>query len=121
MDRLKISLKLGIFISLKIYLNKGIKIRLALGIWMGEETSLTKVSSKSKSLRTYFPISFAKQFGLKEGDRLDWKIEARDSELIITVRPVKSEESKKVVGDTVVIEASEKSTHKESMKKGGKP
>jgi len=56
----------------------------------GEVTTLTKASPKFSSLRTTVPMGLVKQFNLKEGDRLDWSIEARGGELIIVVRKVEA-------------------------------
>ena len=60
-----------------------------------EITILSLASSKSKSLRTTFPISIAKLLRLKEGDRIKWEIEARDNELLILVKPLKKERYEK--------------------------
>ena len=61
---------------------------------MGEQTILIQASSKGKSLRTTLPMSLVKQFELKEGDRLDWKIQAKGDKLIIVVSPVKNQDNK---------------------------
>jgi len=55
----------------------------------GETTVLTRATTTSNSLRTTFPISFAKQFGLNEGDRLRWLIRAENEKLVIVVEPLK--------------------------------
>jgi bifunctional DNA-binding transcriptional regulator/antitoxin component of YhaV-PrlF toxin-antitoxin module len=55
---------------------------------MGETTTLTKATTKSKSLRTTIPMGIVKQFNLSEGDKIDWKIMAENGELIIVVKPV---------------------------------
>lgn len=57
----------------------------------GETTTLTKAHTKTQSLRTTVPSGIIKQFNLKEGDILEWKIraESRDK-LIIVVRPIRS-------------------------------
>ena len=54
---------------------------------MGEVTSITYARPNSKSLRVTVPQGVAKQFNLKEGDQLDWAIEAKDGKLIIVVTP----------------------------------
>ncbi len=41
------------------------------------------------SLRSIVPASIVKQFSLKEHDKLDWRLEAKDGEIIIVVKPVK--------------------------------
>ena len=58
---------------------------------MGEITALTKATSKSKSLRTTVPMGIVKQFNLSEGDKLNWEIRAEGSELVIVVRPLKTD------------------------------
>ncbi len=55
----------------------------------GETTTLTKASTKTISLRTTVPAGIVKQFNLKEGDMLEWKIKAESKDkLIIVVRPI---------------------------------
>lgn len=56
---------------------------------MGEITTLTKATSKSKSLRTTVPIGIVKQFNLSEGDKLIWEVRAEGGELVIVVKPLK--------------------------------
>ena len=55
---------------------------------MGEITMFTKVTSKSKSLRTTIPMGIIKQFDLSEGNKLNWEIRAKGGELIVVVRPL---------------------------------
>lgn len=57
---------------------------------MGELTTLSVATSGKESLRTTVPMSILKQFKLCVGDKLDWELEARNNELIIVVRPVRS-------------------------------
>jgi bifunctional DNA-binding transcriptional regulator/antitoxin component of YhaV-PrlF toxin-antitoxin module len=54
----------------------------------GDITFVVKANSRSKSLRTTIPSSVVRQFGFKEGDRLLWKIEAEDNNLIIKIKPL---------------------------------
>ncbi len=54
----------------------------------GETTTLTKATSKSESLRTTVPSGIARQFKLKEGDKLEWEIEPRNKKLVIVVTPI---------------------------------
>ena len=56
---------------------------------MGKLTKLTHATSKKESLRTTVPRSIVQQFDLTSGDSLDWKLEVRDKELIVVVRPIK--------------------------------
>ena len=58
---------------------------------MGETTTLTKATTKSKSLRTTIPMGIVKQFDLSEGDKIDWEIKAEEGRLIIVVKPIKEE------------------------------
>ena len=55
----------------------------------GDTTTLSAAQTNSLSLRTTVPIWIVKQFGLSEGDKLRWKIEARDNQLVLLVQPVK--------------------------------
>ncbi|GAF78059.1 unnamed protein product [marine sediment metagenome] len=54
-----------------------------------QTTTLTKANNTSESLRTTVPSSIIKQFDLTDGDKISWKLEARDSELVIIVAPGK--------------------------------
>jgi antitoxin component of MazEF toxin-antitoxin module len=56
----------------------------------GEKTTLTRASPKTDSLRTTVPMSIVKQFGLKEGDEIYWKLGVENGELGISVKPNKS-------------------------------
>jgi bifunctional DNA-binding transcriptional regulator/antitoxin component of YhaV-PrlF toxin-antitoxin module len=57
----------------------------------GEVTKLTLAKTESTSLRTTVPMSIVRQFTLKTGDRLSWKIDIKNGELVILVRPIKNE------------------------------
>jgi antitoxin component of MazEF toxin-antitoxin module len=54
----------------------------------GEITKLTLAKTKSESLRTTIPMSIVRQFNLKAGDRIGWKFEVKNGELVIVVRPI---------------------------------
>ena len=54
---------------------------------MGFETTLTKATTASESLRTTVPSGIVIQFGLKEGDVLDWTITVKNGKLILEVIP----------------------------------
>ncbi len=55
----------------------------------GETTTLTPASTKTTSLRTTVPAGIVKQFNLKRGDKLEWKIRAENrGKLIVVVRPI---------------------------------
>jgi bifunctional DNA-binding transcriptional regulator/antitoxin component of YhaV-PrlF toxin-antitoxin module len=53
---------------------------------MGEITTIAKASTNFASLRTVIPMFIVKQWQLKEGDKLDWQIEARNNEVVLVVR-----------------------------------
>jgi bifunctional DNA-binding transcriptional regulator/antitoxin component of YhaV-PrlF toxin-antitoxin module len=57
---------------------------------MGEITSLTRASPKTKSQRTTVPNSITKQFNLTEGDKLEWILVAEsEGKMGIRVLPIK--------------------------------
>lgn len=58
---------------------------------VGEITKLTVAKTQSTSLRTTVPMSIVRQFDLKPGDKIGWKLEVRNNEMIITVKPIRSE------------------------------
>lgn len=55
----------------------------------GQITTLTKANKTSQSLRTTVPMGIIKQFGLREGDKLKWRLEAMNNKLVIVIEPVK--------------------------------
>jgi bifunctional DNA-binding transcriptional regulator/antitoxin component of YhaV-PrlF toxin-antitoxin module len=55
----------------------------------GEKTTLTRASPKTESLRTTVPISIVKQFGLKDGDEIYWRLDIEDNNFVIKVKPNK--------------------------------
>jgi hypothetical protein len=55
----------------------------------GETTVLTAATTQSKSLRTTIPAGIVRQFSLSEGDKLQWKLEVKNGELVIVARPLK--------------------------------
>jgi bifunctional DNA-binding transcriptional regulator/antitoxin component of YhaV-PrlF toxin-antitoxin module len=64
---------------------------------MGEITKLSLATTGKESLRTIVPMSILKHFKLEAGDRLEWDFEARNSELVIIVRPFKTPIESKVM------------------------
>jgi len=58
---------------------------------MGMRTALTKASGKGNSLRTTVPMSIVKQFELKEGDEMEWRLKVKSNKLIIEVEPKRKE------------------------------
>ncbi len=56
---------------------------------LGETTTLTPATTKSTSMRATVPMSIIKQFNLKAGDKLGWKLKIEDGELVVIVRPIK--------------------------------
>ncbi len=59
----------------------------------GERTKLTKATSKTDSLRTTVPKGIVSHFNLNSEDELVWKIEVREGELIVMVKPIKAEKA----------------------------
>jgi len=57
---------------------------------LGETTTLTPATTKSTSMRATVPMSIIKQFNLKAGDKLSWKLKVSEGELVIIVKPVKN-------------------------------
>jgi hypothetical protein len=55
---------------------------------MGEITSVTINAPGKSSLKTTIPISMVRQFGLKQGDQLEWSIIALRGELVMVVKKV---------------------------------
>lgn len=55
---------------------------------MVDKTILTKAASNSPSLRTTVPSTVVKQFGLVDGDQLEWGLQAQESKIVILVKPV---------------------------------
>ncbi|HDG63811.1 MAG TPA: AbrB family transcriptional regulator [Thermococcus sp.] len=56
----------------------------------GKTTVLARANKTSQSLRTTVPKFIIDNFNLKEGDKLLWRIEARNNKLIVVVEPIKS-------------------------------
>ena len=56
---------------------------------MGVTTSLHIVSSGKASLKTTVPVFIVKQFKLKKGDNLDWRIDMYNNEMVIIVKKIK--------------------------------
>ena len=54
----------------------------------GDTTVITKANTKSNSLRTTIPMSITRQFNLRVGDKLNWKMEVEDNTLIIKIKPL---------------------------------
>jgi hypothetical protein len=76
----------------------------------GEVTKLTLAKAKSESLRTTVPMSIVKQFTLHAGDRIGWKIDIKNGELVVIVRPVKNSKGNSSVSSENLRES--KVTHK---------
>ncbi len=56
---------------------------------MGFKTTIAKASSIANSYRTTVPAGIMSQFGLKEGDKLDWTLKAESGEIVVIVKPEK--------------------------------
>lgn len=57
----------------------------------GQKTKLSKANVESKSLRTTVPTGIVQQLGLKVGDELSWKLDKKNDEWCIIVKPLKKE------------------------------
>ncbi len=55
---------------------------------MGVTTSLHIVSSGKASLKTTVPVFIVKQFNLRAGDRLDWRIDIHNNEMVIILKKI---------------------------------
>lgn len=60
-------------------------------ITMGDITSINRATSNNQSLRTTIPKSIVSQFDLKHKDKLEWLIKAEDNNLVIHVKPIKTD------------------------------
>jgi len=56
----------------------------------GQKSALVKARSNSSSLRTTVPAGIVSQFGLKEGDQLDWSLKAEGDKLLLVVTPLQA-------------------------------
>lgn len=56
----------------------------------GETTVLSGATTNSKSLRATVPIGIVRQFGLKEGDQINWQLTVKDGEMVIVAKPIKN-------------------------------
>jgi hypothetical protein len=55
--------------------------------YMGEKSSVTINTPGKASLKTTIPISMVRQFGINQGDLLDWSIaKIGENELVMVVR-----------------------------------
>ena len=61
---------------------------------MGEQTTLTKATSKSGSLRTTVPKGIVKHFEMAERDRLEWNMRVKNSKLTIEVSHIRTDGNK---------------------------
>lgn len=66
----------------------------------GETTKLTLAKTNSESLRTTVPMSIVRQFNLKAGNMLGWKLEVKNGEMIIVVHPIKFSKGKRGSGSS---------------------
>ena len=67
-------------------------IQQELNMTNGYESGVTRANKPGKSLRTTIPAAIRDHFGIKEKDKLIWKIEIKDNDFIIVVKPVKKED-----------------------------
>jgi len=57
---------------------------------IGETTTLTPATTRSKSMRATVSMSIIKQFNLQAGDKLSWKLKVEEGKLVIIVKPIKN-------------------------------
>lgn len=60
----------------------------------GETTVLSGATSTSKSLRATVPIGIVRQFGLQEGDAINWQLTVQNGEMVIVAKPIKKDEKR---------------------------
>jgi len=56
---------------------------------MGETTILNLMSKNKSSLRTVIPSFIVKQFGFKNGDKIEWTIETFKGNSVIIIKRTK--------------------------------
>jgi bifunctional DNA-binding transcriptional regulator/antitoxin component of YhaV-PrlF toxin-antitoxin module len=56
----------------------------------GQRSVLVNARANSRSLRTTVPAGIVSQFGLGEGDQLDWSLKAEGDKLILIVTPTQT-------------------------------
>ncbi len=78
----------GILSGIQLYITVDILISMTIIEDMGEITTVTINAPGKSSLKTTIPISMVRQFGIKQGDQLDWSIIALRGELVMLVRKV---------------------------------
>ena len=77
--------------------------------YMGEKSSVTINTPGKASLKTTIPISMVKQFGINQGDQLDWSLgKYGENELVMVVR----KEGKKLEQNIIPFEYIEKERRK---------
>ncbi len=70
-----------------IYIKKGKEVTMT----NGQKTKLSYANVKSKSLRTTIPTGIVQQLGLTTDDMLLWKLDKKNDEWCIIVKPIKNE------------------------------
>jgi len=56
----------------------------------GQKSVLVNARANSSSLRTTVPAGIVSQFGLSEGDQLDWSLKAEGNKLLLIVTPLQT-------------------------------
>lgn len=51
-----------------------------------EKTKVVVAQPKSRSLRTTIPAGIARTLGITEGSELGWDLQAKENQLVLTVR-----------------------------------
>ena len=87
--------------------------------YMGEKSSVTINTPGKASLKTTIPISMVRQFGINQGDLLDWSIaKMGEKELVMVVRKEGQKQEQNIVPYEVIEEEREK--NKRDIKSGKK-
>lgn len=61
---------------------------------MGETTVLTLMSKNKSTLRTVIPSFIVKQFGFKNGDKIEWTIESFKGNSVIIINKIEGKNKK---------------------------
>jgi hypothetical protein len=77
--------------------------------YMGEKSSVTINTPGKASLKTTIPISMVRQFGINQGDQLDWSVaKFGENELVMVVRKEGQKLEQNVIPYEIVEEEREK-------------
>ena len=87
--------------------------------YMGEKSSVTINTRGKASLKTTIPISMVRQFGINQGDQLDWSVaKFGENELVMVVRKEGKKFEQNIIPYDAVEEEPER--NKKEVKSGKK-